>query len=251
MGFHTFNQKKTIPVHTRVLASKNQGVKMKYLPKPKKDVQSILIMATVLAICIILVMIAITIPHISKNVWRDMGYLGIFLLSLIGAGSVIVPIPYTVILLAISPAFEPILLAIAAGIGAGIGEIVGYGIGYTGRIVIGEKRRRQMDAMLRIFERFGLPAIFVFALTPLPDDLLFIPLGLMRYSLKKAFLVCTAGKFVMSLIIAYAGKGTVRLFAEDWLLAGSVAVLLALVIIIMFKIDWVKIAEKYAPKQKT
>jgi membrane protein YqaA with SNARE-associated domain len=223
---------------------------MIYLSKPHKKAPAIIIAAVAVAICIVLVAIAVTLPRISKNVWRDMGYLGIFLLSLIGAGSVIIPVPYTVILLAISPAFDPILLAIAAGIGAAVGEMVGYGIGFTGRIVIGKKRRRQMDAMLRIFERFGLPAIFVFALTPLPDDLLFIPLGLMRYSLKKALLACAAGKFLMSLIIAYAGKGTVGLFGEDWLLAGSVAILLALIIIVMFRIDWVKIAENYAPPKR-
>jgi len=223
---------------------------MIYLSKTQKKAPAIIIAAAAVAICIILVAIAVTLPHIPKNVWRDMGYLGIFLLSLIGAGSVIIPVPYTVILLAISPAFDPIPLAIAAGIGAALGEMVGYGIGYAGRIVIGKKRRRQMDAMLRLFERFGLLAIFVFALTPLPDDLLFIPLGLMRYSPKKAFLACVAGKFLMSLIIAYAGKGTVRLFAEDWLLGGLVAVLLVLIIVVMFRIDWVKIAEKYAPKKR-
>jgi len=148
-----------------------------YLSKTQKKASAAIIAAVAVAVCIVLVAIAVTLPHIPKNVWRDMGYLGIFLLSLIGAGSVIIPVPYTVILLAISPAFDPILLAIATGMGAAVGEMVAYGIGYAGRIVMGKKRRRQMDAMLRIFERFGLLSVFVFALTPLPTIYCLFPLG--------------------------------------------------------------------------
>ncbi len=116
----------------------------------------------------------------------EFGYPGIFLLSFIGAASVIVPIPYTVVLLTISAPqfdFNPLLLAIVAGFGAAVGELVGYGLGYAGRRVVSKKYGRRLNAMLRIFDRFGAPAVFIFALTPLPDDLLFIPLGLMRYSL--------------------------------------------------------------------
>jgi len=41
---------------------------------------------------------------------------------------------------------------------------------------------------------------FIFALTPLPDDLLFIPLGIMRYNLPKTLLAAFFGKLVMLLI---------------------------------------------------
>ncbi len=128
----------------------------------------------------------------------EFGYPGIFMLSFIGAASVIVPIPYTVVLLTISApqfGFNPLLLAIVAGFGAAVGELVGYGLGYAGRRVVSKKYDHRLNAMLRIFDRFGMPAVFIFALTPLPDDLLFIPLGLMRYSLWKAFIPCVAGKF--------------------------------------------------------
>lgn len=214
----------------------------------KKAVTTALVIIVVLVAVIISTMLAVVILDTPENVWMNIGYPGIFLLSFIGAGSVIIPIPYTVVLLTIAPAFDPLLLAIAAGLGAGVGELVGYGLGYTGRQVVGKKRRRQLGAMLRIFERFGLLAIFIFALTPLPDDLLFIPLGLMHYSLWRALVVCVAGKFAMSLIIAYVGRAAAGLFAVNWLLAAVVAVLLALVMVMMFRIDWVKLARKYAPE---
>jgi uncharacterized membrane protein YdjX (TVP38/TMEM64 family) len=100
--------------------------------------------------------------------------------------------------------------------------------------------------MLKIFKKFGLPAIFIFALTPLPDDMLFIPLGLMHYSLWRALVACIAGKFVMSLIIAYVGKAAGKIFVIGWPIAALVACLLALVVIAIFRIDWVKLAKKYA-----
>jgi membrane protein DedA with SNARE-associated domain len=101
--------------------------------------------------------------------------------------------------------------------------------------------------MLRVFNRFGTPAIFIFALTPLPDDLLFIPLGLMHYNLWKAFAVCATGKFLMALIITSAGAAARSVFVAGWPFALVLTVLLALVVVAMFRIDWVKLAERYAP----
>lgn len=189
------------------------------------------------------------IAQVPEDVWKDLGYVGISALSFAGASSLIIPIPYTIALLAIAPAFNPLLFAVAVGLGSAAGELTGYGIGYVGGWVIGKKRRRQSDAMLRIFNRFGAPVIFLFALTPLPDDLLFIPLGLMRYSLWKAFAVCVAGKFCMALLIAYSGLVTEGLFIADWLFAVITTVLLAVLVVAMFRINWVKLAGRYAPKR--
>ena len=214
----------------------------------KKAFANALIIVVVLVVVILFATLAIVISKVSENVWNNIGYPGISLLSFIGASSVIIPIPYAVILLGIAHAFNPLLLAIAAGLGAAGGELVGYGLGYAGRHAVGKKRRRQLDAMLSIFERFGVLAVFIFALTPLPDDLLFIPLGLMHYSLWKAFTACVAGKFVMSLIIAYMGKAASELF-DGWMLAVVVGVLMVLVVVAMFRIDWVKVAERYAPRK--
>lgn len=215
----------------------------------KKAVTTAPIIVVVLAVVVLFATLAIAIPKIPENVWKNIGYPGISLLSFIGASSVIIPIPYTVILLGIAPAFNPLLLAIAAGLGAAGGELVGYGLGYAGRHVAGKKRHRQLDAMLSIFERFGVLAVFIFALTPLPDDLLFIPLGLMHYSLWRAFTACVAVKFAMSFIIAYTGKAAGELF-DGWMLAAVVAVILVLVMVVMFRIDWVKVAERYVPRKR-
>jgi len=112
-----------------------------------------------------------------------------------------------------------------------------------------------MDILMKLFKRFGPIIIFIFALTPLPDDLLFIPLGVMRYKILHAFVPALLGKFASNLIIAYAGRLSIGIIRDIFgaegegmsLLIGTVlaVVLLIVVFVIMFKVDWEKRAEKY------
>ncbi|KXB08372.1 hypothetical protein AKJ56_01480 [candidate division MSBL1 archaeon SCGC-AAA382N08] len=177
-----------------------------------------------------------------------LGYPGILVLNFLGASTIVFPVPYTAALLAAGASgyFNPLLLAVAAGLGSAAGEFVGYGAGYTGRRFIGEKYDRKFRAILTIFRRYGAPAIFLFALTPLPDDLLFVPLGLARYSFWKAFIPCVLGKFVMALVLVLFGSAAGRFFTQSWISALIVAVIFILVIYAIFRVDWVKVAEKYA-----
>ncbi len=182
----------------------------------------------------------------------EFGYPGVFLMSFIGAVSIIIPIPTPFILFTISGAgiFDPTLLALAFGLGAAVGELSGYGLGYFGRKVVGRKYDRRLNAMVRIFDRFGVLAVFIFALTPLPDDLLFIPLGLMRYSLWKALAAAVAGKFVMSLIIIHVGMLVGRTFVVNWVLAVAMMILLMVLMVAMFRVEWEKLVEKYFPSRR-
>lgn len=164
-------------------------------------------------------------------------------MSFIGAASIFFPIPYTVVLLAISATrqFNPLFLAISAGLGSAVGEMVGYGLGYMGRGFVGKKREKSLNAMMRLFNRFGAAAVFIFALTPLPDDLLLIPLGLLRYKFWKVFVPCVAGKFLMFLTIAYVGGAVGQWYTENPVFAVLAFVLLVLVAVAMFRIDWEKL----------
>jgi membrane protein YqaA with SNARE-associated domain len=197
-----------------------------------------------------------------QNFAVQYGYLGIFLISLLGAMSIFVPIPYTIVIfiLGASTRFDPVWIAVAAGAGAAIGEFSGYLIGFGGRKVIGEKYKKKMDFLTKLFKKFGPIAIFVFALTPLPDDLLFIPLGIMRYSLIRAFIPALLGKFFSNLIIAYSGRLSLEIVENIFgvegegmsLLIGTIIgiVLLVIVFIIMFKVDWEKRFAKYVDETK-
>jgi len=188
------------------------------------------------------------------------GYFGIFLISFIGALSIIFPIPYTVIIFTLGGIFEPLWIAVAAGIGSAVGEFSGYLLGFGGRRIISEKYKKKMEFLMKIFDRFGPIVIFFFALTPLPDDLLFIPLGVIRYSLIRAFIPALIGKVCMNFIVAYSGRFSIQIIRDifgvesGWVstLIGMVLaiVLLVIVFVIMFKVDWEKLFEKYVAKEK-
>ncbi len=188
------------------------------------------------------------------------GYFGIFLISLIGALSIFFPLPYTVVIFTLGGLFDPFLIAIAAGLGSAVGEFSGYTIGLYGGKVISAKRRRKMEFMVKVFDRFGPFAIFLFALTPLPDDLLFIPLGMMHYSVLRAFVPALIGKICMNFIVAYGGSVADRfieqIFGEGsdlitFLLGGLLGIILFIIVmVVMFKIDWEKIFLKYVKEKE-
>jgi membrane protein YqaA with SNARE-associated domain len=183
------------------------------------------------------------------------GYFGIFLISLIGSLSIFFPIPYTVIIFALGQTYDPLWIAVAAGIGSTIGEFSGYLLGFGGRKVISEKYKKKMDVLVKLLNRYGPLLVFIFALTPLPDDLIFIPLGVMRYSILKTLIPALIGKFFMNLIVAYSGRFSIQIIkqvfgVESDLITAVIStviaiVLMIIVLVIMFKVDWEKYLEKY------
>lgn len=183
------------------------------------------------------------------------GYFGVFLISFIGSMSIIIPVPYTLLIYVMGGVLDPILVAIASGFGSAVGEFSGYVLGYYGRAVISEERQRKMDFMVKVFDRYGFFAIFFFALTPLPDDLLFIPLGIMRYKFVKAFVPSLLGKLLMSFILAYSGHLSIG-FIRDLLGGGGLigviitVILLIVIMVAILKIDWEKVFEKYVGERK-
>ena len=196
------------------------------------------------------------------NLSTTYGYFGIFLISLVGALAIFFPIPYTVVIFTLGglEVFDPALIAVVAGIGSAFGEFSGYLLGFGGRRVIGQKYKKKMEFLMKVFDRFGPIVIFLFALTPLPDDLLFIPLGVIRYSLIRAFIPALIGKICMNFIVAYSGRFSVEIIRDifgvesDWIsgLIGMVLalVLLIIVFVVMFKVDWEKRFEKYIAKEE-
>jgi membrane protein DedA with SNARE-associated domain len=203
-----------------------------------------------------------------RNFAIQYGYFGIFLISLLGATSLFIPIPYTVVIFILGGlqtstgawVFEPILIAVAAGTGAAFGEFSGYLVGMGGRKIISEKYKKKMDVLMRLFKKFGPITIFLFAFTPLPDDLLFIPLGVMRYGVIRALIPALLGKILSNLVIAYSGRLSLSIIRDIFgvegegmsFLIGTVIaiVLLIIVFVIMFKVNWEKRVEKYLGDSK-
>lgn len=184
-------------------------------------------------------------------------YLGVFLVSLLGAMSIVVPIPYTPVIFWLGQAgWDPIMLMISGGVGSAIGELAGYLLGYYGRRLVSEERQKKMDYLLRVLGKYSPAAIFLFALTPLPDDLLFIPLGMLRYNVVKAFFPALVGKLLMAYLVAYFGKVggdfIISLFGDEgsWIGALITSALLIIGIVVLYRIDWEKVLDRYGAKSR-
>lgn len=189
------------------------------------------------------------------NYFAQFGYLGIFLISVIGSISVIFPIPYTISYYIFGATMDPLFVAIVGGLGSAIGEVSGYLLGYYGQRLVNEKQKKKMIYLMKIFDRYGPITLFLFALTPLPDDLLFIPLGILRYSFVKAFIPTLVGKILMAYILAYSGKISLEFIRVLFSGAGWFAViitvsLLLVIVIAIIKIDWEKIFKTYIEKRQ-
>jgi membrane protein DedA with SNARE-associated domain len=190
------------------------------------------------------------------------GYLGIFVMSLAGAMSIIVPVPDTIVIFTLAGlkiggnwVFAPELIALAATLGGAIGQLSGYLFGLSTKKVTTGKYKKNMDFLGRLFNKFGAIAIFAFALTPMPDDLAFIPLGASRYNPIKAFAPALTGKFLFSLAVAYGSRFSVGVIkdipglgSDLTSVAISTCIGIALAIAV-FKVDWAKRFEKYLFKQ--
>ena len=182
------------------------------------------------------------------------GYTGAFFISIFGNFSVFFPVPYVITIYAFGATLNPLLLGISCGLGATIGEFSAYLIGRGGRRVIDDRYGEQLETAKKLIQNYGMAVIFLFAALPLPDDLLLIPLGMMRYDLKKAIFAMFLGKLVMCTAVAYAGRYSYT-FIQDifasggWLGGIASTVMLAITVYVLLKVDWNKYLEERMEKR--
>ena len=173
------------------------------------------------------------------------GYLGAFIISLFGNFTVFFPVPYAITIYAFGASLNPLALGLVCGFGSTIGEFSAYFIGRGGRRIIESSYGKRLDTAKLLIQRYGMAIIFIFAVLPLPDDLILIPLGMLRYSLKKAMIAMLIGKILMCTAVAYAGYFSYSfirdIFSESGIIGGVLSTLiLAIIIIALLKIDWTK-----------
>ena len=172
------------------------------------------------------------------------GYVGAFLISVLGSLIPFLPVPYLIPIVLMSKTLDPLLLGILAGIGGAIGKLTSYGLGRFGRRLLKEERRRKMTILGRAIGKYGALAVFLFALTPLPDDIIYIPIGLAGFDLIKFMFANALGKIILSWIVAYGGRLYFDLagifLGQGGGLTATLIALTAMIIItiLLLRIDW-------------
>jgi len=190
----------------------------------------------------------------------EVGYIGLTLVSFFGSLIPFVPLPSFLLLatMSVGDQFDLHVIALISAFTATGAKIIVFSVSYGGRRIIGEKSRKRMRPFERLVKKYGAAAAFFAAATPIPDDLIYVPLGLAKYNPKRFIVATLAGKIILSYIIVFAshyfGLSLVEPFLEDienvntiYIGIAVFAAIMTSVVILLLKLDWQRIMGRFAP----
>jgi membrane protein YqaA with SNARE-associated domain len=150
----------------------------------------------------------------SQGFVNKWGYVGIFIVSLVGSSSIIFPLPTFVVLFTFGAIFNPLIVALVGAIGTSIGNLTSYLIGLGGKEILERRYHKRLKSLHKMFNKYGaLFWIFMVNATPLPDDIVGVFCGMIRYDFKKYFIIMFIGHLILSLVLAYSGY-----YSLNWVL---------------------------------
>jgi len=190
----------------------------------------------------------------------EVGYLGLIIVSFFGSLIPFVPIPSFVLVatMAVGEQFDiHVLVLIAAVTSTAAKQIIFYASD-GGRKIISEKTKKRMLPFQKLVKRYGGSAAFVAAATPIPDDLVYIPLGLAKYNPKRFFVATLLGKFVLYYVIVlishYMGLSLLEPVLQEiddplpvYIGIIALGIAMTVVVILLLRLNWEKILGRIAP----
>ena len=195
---------------------------------------------------------------------EGMDYLAIFLLTFISAVLIIVPIPYFPILMTavLVTDLDPNLIVLFGALGAVSAKSIIYMISYYGTNIGNLKRNFNSEdypETYRILRKYGGLTIFLAGITPIPDNIIFIPFGMYRYNPLKFILITFSSKMLLNVIVVWGtiiiGKPIIGNFSEmsldiNTLIAAVIISLVLFTILFIFflKIKWAVFLERFFVK---
>ena len=187
------------------------------------------------------------------------GYLILALVNFFGSLVPFVPLPGFLLLatMSVGSEYDLHVLVLVSAITATVAKQIIFLASFGGRKIMNEKTLKRMRPFERLVKRYGAAAAFFAAATPIPDDLIFVPLGLAKYNPKRFFIATFTGKIVLSYIIVlfshYVGLSFIEPILEDIddpasVYAGIVifVAIMTAVIVLLLKLDWPRIMTKFA-----
>lgn len=141
-----------------------------------------------------------------------------------------------------------VIIALAAALAKGVHYMVTFFV--SGHL--SQKRQEKLNMDARMVKRWAFPLLYLVAATPLPDEPVVIPLGLMKYNPVKFLSAYFLGKLTIAVLGVFIGREASHLF-EGWLtpdqmFVTSIVVSIVLTVVItyvLFKVDLEKLAQKH------
>lgn len=191
----------------------------------------------------------------------ELSYFGLGVISFVGSLIPFVPIPSFIFLVSMSvgDAFNLHALALISALTSTAAKQIIFSASYGGRRMIAPKTRARIRPFERLVRRYGGIAAFVAAATPIPDDLVYIPLGLARYSPVRFLAYTLSGKLVLNyatvLMAHYLGASLVETAMAQaegnalYVLLGIVVfgAAVTVMVIVLLRMDWSRVLGRIAP----
>jgi membrane protein YqaA with SNARE-associated domain len=159
------------------------------------------------------VLMAVAVVYYSEYLreLQHYGYLGAFIISILGGATIIVPVPMLAVVFALGGVMPHTWLV---GVSAALGELIGaltiYMTGHgAGKAISNSKHgiiQSAYDRLLKIMERRG--AVTLFAVAAVVNPFFYpaaLAAGALRFGLKKYILIVLAGKLIKCMTVVYAG----------------------------------------------
>jgi membrane protein YqaA with SNARE-associated domain len=151
---------------------------------------------------------------------------------------------------------NPTLVAVSAASGITLAKLVILKVSRFGRKRVSEKTKTRLQPLIKLAEKYGWKAALIAAGTPVPDDIVYVTLGISNYPIRKIIPAIFVGKFASYFVVSWS----VRLvFSSLWaaayqsislttvLMWGFTATISILGIVAVFKLDWMKLMRRFFP----
>jgi uncharacterized membrane protein YdjX (TVP38/TMEM64 family) len=140
-----------------------------------------------------------------------------------------------------------IAIGFLVAVGSALAKSIHYMVTFFVSAHLSEKRRERLDAEAVKVKKWAFLLLYVAAATPIPDEPVVIPLGLMKYNPVKFFTAFFLGKLSITVAGAFLGSWTGKALSDYLSFDGMVVlsvVLTIIITVILLKVDMNKLVEK-------
>jgi len=133
------------------------------------------------------------------------GIFGIFLISVLGNATVVIPAPVILSAFIGGSVYNPILIGLVVALGATIGELTGFMAGFGGRVAI--RDHRHFKRVENCMTKSGFITLLILGAIPNPlFDLAGMFAGATNYPIKRFLFATFLGKSIKFLVVALLGS---------------------------------------------
>lgn len=191
------------------------------------------------------------------------GYTGVFFMSFIIGILFFIPIPYfpVPLIASLNENLNPHLIALSGCVGAVSSKMIIFYLSYSGRNFVINRSKGKISSLQVLLSKYGWIGAFFAAVTPISGSLIYITLGLSKYSPWKFASAIFAGELLYNEAIIWIGILLGRPAIEQiisaaagtlgfqsiiiWIIVSCTSV--AIAVYLLFRIDWNRILGKRFP----